>query len=256
MNVLHFDQVVAALLFVGVRIAGVMSFAPFLSGDTIAPQVKAGFTLALTALLYPAVGIVGVSLGTAGWVRVVATEALIGLLLGLALQFIFEAAQVAGQIVGVQTGFSLVTLLDPQTEADTPVLTIFHQLIALLIFLQLHVEHWLLRGLAASFSYLPPGSAFSNPALGAALLHAAGGIWLVGVEIAAPVLAATLISDVALGFLGKASPQLPVVFVGLSVKTLLGLAVLAGTLTLWPRLFEKRFANALILGEHLLHLAR
>lgn len=256
MGGLHFDQMLSALLFVGMRIAGVMTFAPFLGGDTIAAPVKAGFTVALTALLYPAVGIVGLSADTAGWVRVALGEALIGLMLGLTLQLIFEAAQVAGQIVGVQTGFSLVTLLDPQTQADTPVLTIFHQLITLLIFLQLHVEHWLLRGLEASFVYLPPGSSISNPVLGVALLRAAGGIWLAGVEIAAPVLAATFITDVALGFLGKASPQLPVVFVGLSVKTLLGLTVLAGSLALWPRLFEKRFAGALMLGEHLLHLAR
>ena len=253
---LQIDQRVAALLFVGVRVAGVMTFAPFFSSDAIAPQMKAAFTIALTVLLYPVVGIAGLRAGASGWLRMVAGEAVIGFALGLTLQIIFEAAQMGGQIVGVQTGFSLVTLLDPQSQADSPVLTVFHQLITLLIFLQLHVEHWLLRGLAASFAYLPAGASISAPALGSGLLRAAAGIWLVGVEIAAPVLLATVMADVALGFLGKASPQLPVIFVGLSIKTLLGLAVLAGSLVMWPRLFEKRFAAALVLGERLLHLAR
>jgi len=177
-------------------------------------------------------------------------------MLGLSMQLVFEAAQFAGQVVGVQTGFSLITLLDPQTQADTPVLSIFHQLIALLIFFQLNVHHWLLRGLATSFSYLPPGASLTHSLASMALLQSAGSIWLVGLEIAAPVVVATLVVDIALGFLGKASPQLPVVLVGLSVKNILGLAVLAASFTLWPRIFERQFASAIGLGERLLHLAK
>jgi len=249
------EQILAAVVFVGMRMAGVMTFAPFFGSDGIPRPVKAGFTVLLTALLYPVSGVTGLALDVVGWVRVAAQEAVIGLLLGLALQFIFEAAQVAGQVAGIQAGFSLVTILDPQTQADTPVLSIFHQLIVLLIFLRLEVHHWLLRALAASFAYLPPGTLLQGPGLARVLLHAAGTVWLVGVEMAAPVIAATLLADIALGFLGKASPQLPVVFVGLSIKSMLGLMVLGGSLALWPRLLEKHFRSALLVGERLLHLA-
>jgi flagellar biosynthetic protein FliR len=113
-----------------------------------------------------------------------------------------------------------------------------------------------LRGLAASFSYLPPGTALTHAHAGAVLLQSAGSIFLVGVEIAAPVMVATMVADIALGFLGKASPQLPVVLVGLSVKNILGLAVLAASLSLWPHIFERHFAVAIGLGERLLHLAK
>lgn len=200
---LHFGQWIGSLVFVGVRIAGAMTFAPFFRSDSISPQIKAGITVVLTALLYPTAQVVGASADMLGWTRLLLGEAIIGMLLGLALQLIFEAAQMAGQIVGIQTGFSLVTILDPQTQADTPVLAVFHQLMALLIFLRLHVDHWLLRGLAASFAYLPPGGGFVQPVSGVALLRAAGGIWIVAIEIAAPVLAATFVVDMALGFLGK-----------------------------------------------------
>ena len=70
---------------------------------------------------------------------------------------LFEAALMAGQILGVQIGYSLANVFDPQTQADTPVLSEFHRLAALLIFLQLDVHHWLLRSLVRSFAYLPPG---------------------------------------------------------------------------------------------------
>ena len=62
----------------------------------------------------------------------------------------------AGQILGFQLGYSLVNVIDPQTQVDTPVLSVFHQAVVLLLFLQLGVHRWLLRGLAKSFEYLPP----------------------------------------------------------------------------------------------------
>jgi flagellar biosynthetic protein FliR len=256
MDTLHLEALVAAVMFAGVRIGGLMLFAPFLSSGSMPVQVKAGLTVALTALLYPVYGSVQLATDALGWVRVFTGEVVVGLMLGLTLQFILEAAQMAGQILGVQAGFSLVTLFDPQTQADTPVISTFNQLVALLIFLQFNVHHWLLRGLAASFAYLPPGSVVLNLGVTTSLLQAAGGIWLVGLQIAAPVMVATMLIDVTLGFLAKASPQIPILFLGLSIKTVVALTVLSGTLILWPRLFEHHFAAAISLGERLLHLAK
>ena len=68
--------------------------------------------------------------------------------MGLAVQFVFEAAQFAGQVMGMQVGFGLVNILDPNTQVDTPVLAVFSQTIAMLIFLQLGVHRWLMRALA------------------------------------------------------------------------------------------------------------
>jgi flagellar biosynthesis protein FliR len=255
MLVLHLDQIIGAAVFAGMRIGGIMIFSPFFSSDAIPIPLKAVFTIFLTALLYPVYGPMALHADAMGWVRVAASEVVIGLVLGLSVQFVFEAALAAGQMVGIQTGFSLITILDPQTQADTQVLAVFHQFMALLIFLQLNVHHWLLRGLAASFSYLPPGSAFVTAATAGGLLHAAGAIWLVALQIAMPVIAATLIVDVALGFVAKASPQFPLIFAGLSIKNILGIVVLAGTLTLWPGLLERQFTAAITGGERLLHLA-
>ncbi|MFZ0287390.1 MAG: flagellar biosynthetic protein FliR [Terriglobales bacterium] len=256
MGILHLDAVVMAALLVGLRVGGLMLSAPFLSNPGIPLPQKAGLALALTALLYPLSGHLALAPGKVGWVEVAMAETGIGMLLGLAAQFVVEGAQVAGQLVGFQAGYSLVTLLDPQTQADTPVMSTFFEIIALLFFLQLGVDHWLLRALAASFTYLPAGAGLARLKTGASLLQAAGGIWLLGMQLAAPVVVATMVIDVGLAFLAKASPQMPILFVGLSVKTMLSLLVLAGGLLLWPQIFETRFAATVGLGERLLHEVR
>ena len=256
MDVLHLERLIGAAVFAGVRIGTLMLFAPFLGSSAIAAQVKIGFTVMLTALLYPTYASMRLTTDMLDWVRIVAGEIVIGLLLALMVQFLFDAAELAGQITGVQTGFSLVNILDPQTQVETPVLSVFHQTIALLIFLRLDVHHWLLRGLAASFSYLPPGGGVSAFSASAGLLQAASAIFMAGMQMAAPVMLATALSDIALGFLSKASPQLPVLFFGLSIKSMLGLMVLAGTLAWWPQHLEREFSTAISHSERLLHLAR
>jgi flagellar biosynthetic protein FliR len=179
----------------------------------------------------------------------------IGLLTGLALQFIFEGVELAGQIAGFQVGHSLANLINPLSEAETPILANFYQVVALLIFLHLNVHHWVLRGLAKSFQYCPPGLAVVNPLVADQIWRAAGGMLIVAVQIVVPILLATILIDLTLGFLGRASPQLPVLFVGISVKSVAAYLVVVGTLPFWPGVLERHFAEALALSEKLMHLA-
>jgi flagellar biosynthetic protein FliR len=252
---LQFEEMVVAVACVGARVSGLLLFAPVLGNGAIAPRIKVGLAVLLTALLYPVCGPRGISLTPFGAMRVTLSEALVGVLMGLAVQFVFEAAEFAGQVMGTQVGYGLVNIIDPNTQVDTPVLSVLTQTVTMLIFLQLGVHRWLLRAVAASFTYLPAGAAFATGEMTRQLLHAAGGILLAGVQIAAPALIATLLADFVLGFLGKASPQLPVLFLGLSVKSMVGLTLLAFSLRYWPAIFERYFTSALRTGERLLQLA-
>ncbi|HEV2398279.1 MAG TPA: flagellar biosynthetic protein FliR [Candidatus Sulfotelmatobacter sp.] len=255
MDSFRLETLILAAVFVGVRVAGLMVFCPFLGSDAIPTRLKAVLALLLTALLFSVRGPAHMELQGWQWVGVSLSECVIGLVLGLTANFMMEAPMMAGQVLGVQMGYSLATLFDPQTQADTPVLGEFHRLAALLIFLQFNVHHWLLRAITKSFDYLPPGAAPVTYAAVTGVLHAAAAICLTGLQIAAPGLVATLVADVALGFLGKASPQLPVLFVGLAIKNLVGLAVLATLVTFWPQSFSQKFAESIAVGERLLHLS-
>jgi flagellar biosynthetic protein FliR len=237
------------------RVGGLMTFAPFFGGVAVPTKVKAGFTVLLTVLLYSVCPVGSVPSSPLGWIGIVLSEAMLGLGMGLCLQFVLEAAELAGQIAGFQFSFSLVNVIDPQTNVDTAVLSIFHQLITIMIFLQLNVHHWVLRGVVKSFEYVPIGSVVISAALMKELFQVAAAIFLVGVQIATPLLLATLLIDFTVGFLSKASPQMPAIFLSIPLKSLTGYVVLAIAVGLWPGLLEKQFMHALGWSEHLLRLA-
>jgi len=95
-----------------------------------------------------------------------------------------------------------------------------------------------------------------NPMFAKALLHEGAIVLELGIQIAAPVLAATLLMDVVLGLLGKASPQMPLMLLGPAVKSMMGVLILAATIGFWPRLFERYFSQSITYTEQVLHLAR
>jgi flagellar biosynthesis protein FliR len=253
------DQIERVLLHampIGLRVAGVMSFAPFLGSSTIPARIKIILTMIVTALLYPICDVPAFAFTPGGWTRIALLEAALGLALGLCLQFALEAAILAGQLAGFQFGFSLVNVIDPQTNVDTPVLSTFYQLMTLMIFLQFNVHHWLFRGLTKSFEYVPVGAVVVSAATMKELFRDATGIWLAGVQIATPLLLATLLIDVMVGFLSKASPQMPAILLSIPLKSMVGYAVIVLGVSLWPFLFERQFTLALGWSERVLHLAR
>jgi len=247
--------IIVGVLTIGVRLSGLMLFAPFFGSAVIPARIKAILVLALTFLLYPVIGKDIALTSLAQWPWMIFTEFLIGAGIGIATNMVFEAAQLAGQILGVQMGYSLVNILDPQTQVDTPVIAVFYQSIVMLLFLQMDVHYWLLFSVGNSYRYMPPGSAHIGALFTLAVLKIAGQIFALGVQIAAPVLAATLAADVTLGLLGKASPQMPLMILGPPVKSLLGIFILFTTLRYWPDLFRRLFLGAVSNSEHLFHLA-
>lgn len=247
--------IITKLLTIGVRLTGLMLFAPFFGSVVIPMRVKAILVLALTFLLYSSVGQSIDPRIVTNWPMVALTEFLLGVGMGIATNVVFEAVQLSGQVLGVQMGYSLVNILDPQSQVETTVMATFYQCIVMLLFLRMDVHYWLLRAVGNSFYNLPPGKAQLGNLFTVATISSVGEVFSLGVQIAAPVLSATLAADIILGLLGKASPQMPLMLLGPAVKSLLGLTVLIVTLKYWPDIFRGLFLASIAGGERIFHLA-
>lgn len=241
----------SALTLAMVRISGMLVFAPFFSSNALPARTKAALVLVTSYLLAPLVA----SLPHAGAelnLSALLGEVAVGLVYGLSLAMLNEMLLFAGQIAGMQLSFSLVNLMDPSTHIETPLLGDLFQLLGTLVLIGAGLDRILLASMVRSFHAVPLGAFSLSPLTGHALTGAASGIFLAGVELAAPVLAATLLVELSIALMGKLSPQLPVMSLTVPIKTMTGFAILAGSLALWPRFVEGRFAALLDMAEHLL----
>ena len=125
------------------------------------------------------------------------------------------------------------------------------QLMGTLVLLGAGLDRILLASVVRSFRAAPLGEFALGQPTAVAIVRAAAGVFLAAVELAAPVLATTMLAEIAVALLGKLSPQLPVMFLTVPIKTITGFAILMGALALWPRFIEARFANLLDLAGRL-----
>src|SRR5215469_1453809 len=241
----------SAMTLALVRVSGMLVFAPFFSSSALPARTKAALVLTVAFLLAPLVAGLPNAHAEIGFAALLG-ELAVGLVYGLTLAMLQEMLLFAGQLAGVQFSFSLVNLLDPSTHIETPLLGDLFQLMGTLVIIAAGLDRVLLASLIRSFNAVPLGSYALAPVTALAIVHAAGGVFLAGVELAAPVLAATILVEVAVALIGRLSPQLPVMSLTVPLKTLTGFAILGGSMALWPRFMEARFAGLLDMAERLI----
>jgi flagellar biosynthetic protein FliR len=247
----EWSNFLSAMTLVLVRVGGMVLFAPFFSSTSLPARAKAVFVGAVAFLLAPLAATLPSTQETLGFSAILG-ELAVGLVYGLSLTLLNEMLLFAGQIAGLQFSFSLVNLLDPESAIQTPLLGDLFQLMGTLVLITAGLDRILLASVVRSFRAVPLGAYALTPPAALAIVRAAGGIFLAALELAAPVLAATLLVEIAVALLGKLSPQLPVMALTVPLKTLTGFSILAGSLALWPRFVEARFAGLLDMAERLI----
>jgi flagellar biosynthetic protein FliR len=249
--IVDWPQYLTAAVLVMVRLSGLMVFAPVFSSSAIAPRIKAGFVFAMTILLAPAVATVpGARAVLDG--RALLGELSVGLLFGLSLMLLNEALTFAGTLLGLQFSFSLVNLLDPNSMIETAVLGQMLSWLGVLVIIGAGLDRSLLAAVVRSFSAVPVGQAVMLAKTGVTLAMMGGGIFLAGVQLAAPVMAAALAVEVTVALVARLSPQLPSLVISVPAKTMVSYVVLIASLAVWPGWIERHFTALLDAAAKLL----
>jgi flagellar biosynthetic protein FliR len=221
---LNFVPVYVLVLF---RIAGMMVWAPLLGSQQIPRRVKALMACVLAAGVTPGLAL-HVNLPQTPWGLALAIggEIIFGAAMGMILSLIFVAAQWAGEMIGQQMGLNLGQTFDPQYGANGSMIGDVYFFLTLLIFLGINGHHAMLQGVYDSFGVLPLASVGIDRPLFGLLIGLFQGATLLAMQLAAPMLVTMLVVDVILGFVGKTVPQLNIMTAGISLRSLVGMAVL------------------------------
>src|SRR5580693_4625117 len=186
----------SAMTLALVRFSGMVAFAPFFSSTAVPMRTKAVFVGAVALLLAPLVAALPNAQAQISFSSLIG-ELAVGLVYGLSLTLLSEMLLFAGQIAGLQFSFSAVNLMDPTSSIQTPLLGDLFQLMGTLVILAAGLDRIMLASMVRSFRVVPLGSYAMASTTGLAIVRAAGGIFLAAVELAAPILAATMMVEVA-----------------------------------------------------------
>jgi flagellar biosynthetic protein FliR len=171
-----------------------------------------------------------VPLDAGDYVMLMLKELGVGLIFAFPMALVGAAVQAGASLLDTLIGFSFSSVLDPVNNQQTAILGQFYSLFAVLVLLMSGGDHIMIEGIGASYRALPITAYPHIDALTSGALAAFAQVWVIGLEIAAPVLVALVITDAAIGLVSRAVPQMNVFVVGMPAKILVGMTVIAATL--------------------------
>lgn len=236
-------------LMVFVRITAMISLLPVFGSTNIPSQVKAGFCLILTVVLFPVIPLPEVSsfpFTWGGFVVMIVKELFVGLLMGFVASFLFVAVQFAGHLIDQRMGFAFVRLVDPFTNMPVTSMGQMMILVFTIFFLLINGHYFLLLAIQKSFEIIPLGAVrYPGGRIAYHLTSISADIFVSGLRLAAPVYVTLFISYLAMGLIVRTVPQINVFFVGLPMQIMLGLGT---TAMVFPLMFGtfKKIMEALI----------
>lgn len=216
---LDWNHFLSALMLALVRLSGMVAVAPFFSSQAIPKEIKAIFVFAVSVLITPAVAALPLAHAELGVVPILG-ELSVGLVFGFSLTLLNEILLFAGQVLGVQFSFSLANLLDPNSRIETPLLAEMFSTMGFAVLITAGLDRTMLAALMRSYRSAPLGGVFISGERALALVPMMGGVFFAALQLAAPVLAATMLVEVAVALLGKMSPQLPVMAITVPAKAI------------------------------------
>lgn len=226
-TILH---VFSIFILIFCRISAFFVVAPIFSSRGVPNTFKIGLSGIIAVLVLLIQGAEQVIPNDLGYVLIVIREVLIGLLLGFTAQLIFYVIQIAGSFIDIQIGFGIANVVDPMTGASAPILGNFKYIIAMLLFLTINGHHYLIDGIIRSYNWVPLSNnlfqEIYNGKVSEFLITTFTQSFALAFQMAAPLVVALFVTDVALGFLARTAPQFNVFVIGIPLKIIVGLVVL------------------------------
>jgi flagellar biosynthetic protein FliR len=233
------------------RIGAILMTMPVFDSRSIPHVFKLALAFAASLTLFPMLKLNPVPLSGSIFVLGIsaAGEILLGFVIGFSVKMIFAGIQLAGQLAGYQMGLAIANVMDPATSLQVPLLAQFNNLIALLVFLSINAHYWFIRALTQSYRLVPPMNVHFDGTSMEHLIQLAGKMFVIAIQVGAPIIATLMVTTVAFGLIARTVPQMNVFIVAMPLKIGVGLLFLGFSLPYFAEFLKKIFND---LGQHIL----
>jgi flagellar biosynthesis protein FliR len=210
----RWPEVVTFMLVFG-RAGGLIVSAPFWGSRVVPLPVRIWVAVILAVATFPLVK----SVSLPGGITLLSLffslggEILLGLILGWIAQLLFSGMRLAGQAIEIKSGLGLIHLVDPNEGGQSGLFSTFFEIVAGLIFFSMNGHHLMIQALFSSFNVFPlAGDKFMTRVL-EGLVTSTGEIFIIALKISAPIIVGLLLTDIVLGIISRAIPQMNVFMV-------------------------------------------
>ena len=215
---------IASFLWPFIRILAMLATAPVFDNRTVQRRTRVGLAALIAILMMPLLPAPPV-LSSAQAIPVLIQQILVGVAMGFSMRLVFAAFEMAGDLLGLQMGLAFAQFIDPARGMQTPLIGSFLGVLAMLTFLVIDGHLLVIAAVVQSFELIPISANLS--VVNSQSIALAGSImFMLALQISLPVMAAVLISNIVLGILARAAPQLNVMSIGFSITIGVGLWIL------------------------------
>ena len=236
---------VEVFMLVFVRMTGLFVVSPVFGRKDLPTYYKIGVSFFLSLLLTSTTTLqMPQTTGSViEYASFVVKEFLVGVSIGFIPYLMFSVIYLAGQLIDMEIGFSMVSVLDPVSNMQIPITSNFYFIICILVFITVHAHHAIIKTVFYSYNVVPLGYMSIDGYTIENLIRLFSDIFVVGFKIAAPIVFTILLTDVALGIISKAMPQMNVFMVGMPLKILVGLVIIVITVPAMMVVLGNLFQN-------------
>lgn len=220
-------------LLVFLRISAFLLVLPFFSATNFPVTMRVSLGALAAMLLAPNLPAFSLAhLSTFSLFGVMIQEIAIGLLLGFIARMIFYAVDLAGNIISTEMGLQMAQIMDPLSGSNSQVPGTMLFYLASIVMLTLNLHHWMLLGFERTYDVLPMGTAHLSAALFENVVKHTSDIFMIALQISAPIIAVSFVVTVVFAVLSRAVPQMNVFTESFSFRIVGGLIVFGFTMDL------------------------
>lgn len=226
-------------LLVFIRVASIVSVAPFFGNTAVPVKVKAALSVFLSIIMMNVVDYTSVSYeGSLGYTAVVMKEAITGLVIGIGSGFCLYILNYSGHFIDMELGLSMAMQLDPSSNIQSTITANFLSYLFMILFLISDMHYFIIDALVQSYKRIPIGGAKIDAGLYEVILKYVSDYFVIAIRIALPIFCCVFIINVVLGILAKVAPQMNMFVIGIQLKLFVGLFILFMIMGMLPGIVD------------------
>lgn len=227
---IHQGQLIEFML-IFFRVLAMIIMIPFIGSSSVPIWVKAGFSFFMALIIYPLIsnGYHGIfsDMNLPALILSILSQVLVGIIFGFLVLLVFSSVEIAGQLISVQIGFGMITLLNPMiSNQQVSLISNLQNYIALLIFIETSAFYFVINGIYRSFNTIPLTFNDFQPVIFQYLVSRGAELFTIALNISMPIILTTILLNIIIALMGRLAPQFNIFAVGFPITIAVGLLML------------------------------